>query len=338
MEQHSVPAAQALPRVVQVPAVVETTAQLPPVQVPEQHCEGEEHAAPTVSHAAEAHVPDVHAREQHSLEDVQVWPASLQNAEDVHCPDAQTVEQQSEPAVQASPPTPQGGAVGAAHFRSVPHVPEQHCPGLAAEQVAPAARHCPAGSTQIPFAQEFVQQFASEPQARPTALHVEGVTQVPVHAPLQHSDGCEQVVPSALQVGRGPHVPPLLHWAEQHSPAAAQRAPSALQICAAPQKPLGHAPEQHSAAATHAAPSALHAVAECDPWGQPVPARTTAHSTSAVESSRFGNSMAGRVCASGTHHAIGHSTAVGRLGSRCERVSHRGRPPLPRSWAARIRT
>lgn len=91
------------------------------------------------------------------------------------------------------------------------HWPEQHWPGFDAVQVAPWARQLPAGSTQTPFTHEFVQQFASEPQAWLTALHVLGVTQVPVQAWLQHSLGAEQVAPSALQDGRAPQVPAELH-------------------------------------------------------------------------------------------------------------------------------
>lgn len=273
VEQHSDPAAQALPRVVQDDTTVDTTAQLPPVHVPEQHCVPEVQAAPVVAHAAVAHVPDTHEKEQHSLDEVHACPASLQNVDEVQVPDPQTVEQHSEPLVQASPPTLQAGAGGAVHFRVASHCPEQHCPGLPAVQVAPWARHCPAGSTQIPFTQEFVQQFASEPHACPTSLHVEGATQVPVQAWLQHSDGDEQAVPSLLQAGAGPQVPPALHWLEQHSLAAVQSAPSLLQVSAAPQKPFGHDPEQHSEAATHAAPSAWHGAFVLDFPGQAALAR-----------------------------------------------------------------
>lgn len=263
MEQHSLLAAQALPSVVQVPIGLVTVAQKPPVHVPEQHCDGDRQAVPTVAQDVPAHVPEVHSREQHSLGEVQPWPELLQNVEEVHFPEAHTVEQQSASAAQVSPPTPQVGAGGAVHLRSLPHCPEQHAPGLPAVQVAPWARHCPTGSTQIPFTQEFVQQFASEPQASLTTLHVVGTTQLPVQAWLQHSEGVEQAVPFALHVSE-PQMPLVLHWFEQHSPAPVQSAPSLLHVSAAPQKPLGHDPEQHSEPATHAAPSALHAPLELD--------------------------------------------------------------------------
>jgi len=73
-------------------------------------------------------------------------------------------------------------------------VPEQHCEG--AVQVVVSGRHWPAGSVQIPAAQAFEQQFESEPQAWPTVLQITGWTQVPLHAPLQQSEGSAQVVPS----------------------------------------------------------------------------------------------------------------------------------------------
>jgi len=249
---------QAFPSVVQVPAAVGTWAQLPPVQMPEQHCVPLVQLAPTVEHAAVAQAPETHASEQHSAAEVQPCPASLQNAAEVHLPDAsQTVEQHCEPAVQLSPPTPQAAAGGAVHCSVPLHCPEQHCPGLAAVQVAPTPRHWPGGSTQSPFTHEFVQQFASEAHAWPTALQAAGSTQLPLQAWLQHSDGLEHAVPIAPQVGAGPQVPPALHWPEQHSPAAVQSAPSLLQVCVVWQKPLGHEAEQHSDAAAHAVPSAL---------------------------------------------------------------------------------
>jgi hypothetical protein len=265
VEQHSVPATQAFPSVVQVPIVLVTVAQKPPVHVPEQHCEGEVQAVPTVAHDVVAHVPAVHSSEQHSVGEVQPSPELLQNVEEVHFPEAHTVEQQSPSLAQVSPPTPQVGAGGAVHLRSVPHFPEQHAPGLPAVQVAPWARHCPTGSTQSPFTQEFVQQFASEPQGSLTTLHVVGATQLPVQAWLQHSEGVEQAVPFALQASGAPQAP-LLHWLEQHSLAPVQSAPSLLHVSAAPQKPLGHDPEQHSEPATQAAPSCWHAPLDFDLW------------------------------------------------------------------------
>jgi hypothetical protein len=259
VEQHSAPAAQALPSVVQVPTDVVTTAQAPPVHVPEQHCVPVEQGAPTDAHASVAHWPETQEREQHSVGEVQASLALLQNVDEVHLPEAHTVEQHWPSAAQVSPPTPQAGAGGAVHLRSPPHSPEQHWPRPAAVHVAPWARHCPAGSTQTPPAHEFVQQFASEPQACPTALQVAGATQAPLQARLQHSDGTAQAVPSALHAGAGPQAPPALHWPEQHSAAPVQSAPSLLHVSAAPHRPLGHEPEQHSDAATHAAPSGWHA-------------------------------------------------------------------------------
>jgi 2-amino-4-hydroxy-6-hydroxymethyldihydropteridine diphosphokinase len=152
--------------------------------------------------------------------------------------------------------------------------------------VAPAPRHCPAGSTQTPFTQEFVQQFASEPQTWLTGLHVAGGTQVPVQARLQQSLGAEQAVPFASHAGNAPHAPFELHWLEQHSFAAEQSAPSLLHVSAAPQKPLGHEPEQHSDAATHAPPSWRHASPSDDRWRQAAPESATRHSTSAVNVGR----------------------------------------------------
>jgi hypothetical protein len=63
-------AAHALPSVVQVPPAVATTAQDWLVHVPEQHCEGDVQAVPTVSHDVLAQVPEVQASEQHSLGEV----------------------------------------------------------------------------------------------------------------------------------------------------------------------------------------------------------------------------------------------------------------------------
>jgi hypothetical protein len=197
-------------------------------------------------------------------------------------PEAQIVEQQSASIAHVSPPTPQVGAGGSVHLRSAPHLPEQHAPGLPAVQVAPWPRHCPGGSTQSPFAQEFVQQFASEPQAWLTTLHVAGATQLPVQAWLQHSEGVEQAVPFALHVA-APQVPATLHWFEQHSLAPLQSAPSLLQVSAAPQRPLGHEPEQHSEPATHAEPSGSQAPFELDLWRQPAPASASRQSTKAAE-------------------------------------------------------
>ena len=281
VEQHSEPAAHAFPRVVQVAVPVGTWAQALPVQMPEQHWLPSVQPVPMIPHAASTQRLPVQAREQHSLAEVQSAPALLQNADEVHCPVAHTVEQHSVSAAQPSPPTLQAGAGGAAQWRVPSQTPEQHCPGLAAVQAAPVPRHWPAGSTQIPFAHAFVQQFASEPQAWPTGLHVAGGTQVPVQARLQHSVGAAQAVPSVLQTGAGPQVPPALHWFVQHSPAPAHWAPSLLQVCAVTQKPPGHEAEQHSEAATHAAPFGWQAVAFFD-LGQPAFARARRQIASAA--------------------------------------------------------
>lgn len=252
VEQHSLGAAQALPRVVQLEIVVATTAQAPAVQIPEQHWAAPLQETPVDLQAAAAQVPDWQESAQQSFEDVQACPASAQNAEEVHFPAEHTVEQHSDPEAQVSPPTLQ------AQVRSAPQAPEQHWPGFVALQVAPRARHWLTGSVQRPFTHAFVQQFASEPQTWLTARHVDGWTQVPVQAELQHSLGVAQAAPSALHVGAGPHVPPALHWPVQHSDAALQSAPSLLHESAAPQKPLGQDPEQHSEAATQAVPSTRH--------------------------------------------------------------------------------
>ncbi len=141
------PEAQAFPSVVQLETVVVTCAQRLPVHTPEQHCDGELQAAPTVAHVAVTHVPETHESEQHSLGDVQDLLALLQNADDVHLPVEQTVEQHWESAVQVSPPTLHVGAGGGAQCRVPSHEPEQHSPGLLAVHVAPCARHV-VGSTQ----------------------------------------------------------------------------------------------------------------------------------------------------------------------------------------------
>ena len=137
-------------------------------------------------------------------------------------------------------------------------------PGL---QAPASARHWPTGSVQIPLAaHEFVQQFESEPQGWPTRLQsMMDVTQVPLHAPLQHSLGREQVAPSGSSwhvATSGPQVPAELHCfgSEQHSLAVVQGTPSTLQFpCVGSQKPFGQEePVQHSEEETHAVPLLLH--------------------------------------------------------------------------------
>ncbi len=98
------------------------------------------------------------------------------------------------------------------------HWPEQQ--SLALEHAVAPARHCPAGSTQTFVAQEFVQQSALDPQTRPTALHCEASTQVPLHAPEQHSDGSAQLADSALQVATGAGA---AGWAELHAAPMSRR-------------------------------------------------------------------------------------------------------------------
>src|SRR5574342_499406 len=82
VEQHSDPAAQALPSVVQLETVGLTTWHWPPLQIPEQHWLAEVQLAPVLAHAAAAQwlVPSQRS-EQHSHDEVQATPASLQNAD-----------------------------------------------------------------------------------------------------------------------------------------------------------------------------------------------------------------------------------------------------------------
>jgi hypothetical protein len=150
VEQHSIPAAQAFPSVVQLEIVVLTTSQVPLVpQLPEQHWLSWLHATPVLSHAAATQLPATHASEQHSVDEVQPAPDWAQNADEVHFPEEQTVEQHCESRVQVSPPTPHATTGGAAHFSVAPsHFPEQHWPGFAAVQVAPWRRHWLGGSVQ----------------------------------------------------------------------------------------------------------------------------------------------------------------------------------------------
>jgi hypothetical protein len=120
---------------------------------------------------------------------------------------SQAVEQQSAFAVQFSPPALQATDAAAAHAPPS-QTPEQH--SVAAEQRLPPARHRSAGSTQRLAAHAFVQQSALEPHTAPVALHRAGSTQVPVHAPEQHSEGSVHDAVSSLQdaaalaVGSGP--------------------------------------------------------------------------------------------------------------------------------------
>ena len=69
-----------------------------------------------------------------------------------------------------------------------------------------AGKQDPVGSTQSPLAQANVQQSWLEPQLWPTALHCVAGTHCPLQAPEQHSRGCVQLAPSALQVAGIPQV------------------------------------------------------------------------------------------------------------------------------------
>lgn len=208
VEQHSVPAAQALPRVVQATLFVGTgrSAHLPSApQLPVQHCAEALQLWPIEAHAPPLEqVPPTQLRLQHSELFAQLSLAALQNVDEVHlCVRvvSHVVEQHSLPDAQFSPPFLQTGVGGASHAPLV-HFPEQQ--SLGAEHCAAAARHWFTGSTQMWFAQEFVQQSALDPQTSPTALHCVALTQVPVHAVEQQSEGSAQLASSAL------HDPPSL--------------------------------------------------------------------------------------------------------------------------------
>ncbi len=55
-------------------------------------------------------------------------------------------------------------------------------------------------------AQENVQQSWFDPQLSPTPLHWAAETQLPLHAPEQHSSGWVQLAPSATQVAGTPQT------------------------------------------------------------------------------------------------------------------------------------
>ncbi len=113
----------------------------------------------------------------------------------------------------------------------------------------------------------FEQQFESEEQGIPVALHAVGRTQVPLQpSPVQHSEADAQAAPWGLHVCNGPHVPPLHPAVEQHSLDAEQMAPSLLQVRAVWHVPLGHEPEQQSEPATQETPFALHPAVGFDLW------------------------------------------------------------------------
>lgn len=140
VEQHSDPAAQALPSVVQLAIAVDTVAQVELVHVPEQQSVPAEHCAPVLLQALAAHFPDTHEKEQHSLDEVQVPPPLAQKVAEEHFPDEQTVEQHCDPAVQVDPPFRHAAVEEAVHFWvAVSHCPEQHWVPLV--QLALSARH-----------------------------------------------------------------------------------------------------------------------------------------------------------------------------------------------------
>ena len=166
-----------------------------------------------------AHDPPVQVRLQHWSFAVQVAPAALQNWVELHLPVVvlHAVEQQSAFLAQLSPPSWQ------AFWTGVVQVPPAHWPeqqSLALEHAVAPARHCPTGSTQTFDAQEFVQQSALDPQTRPTALHCDASTHVPLHAPEQHSDGSAQLADSALQVATGGGA---AGWPELHAAPTSRR-------------------------------------------------------------------------------------------------------------------
>ncbi len=78
VEQHSAPAVQAFPSVVQLETVGLTCAQKLPVHTPEQQSLDELQLEPIVAHAVPQVVPERHVNEQHSVDDAQLWPEFLQ--------------------------------------------------------------------------------------------------------------------------------------------------------------------------------------------------------------------------------------------------------------------
>lgn len=106
-EQHSVPAAQALPSVLQtwpVPLSGTATQALgEPEQLPLQQSPFAEQRVPVVWHRAAPQAPPVQAREQHSPLATHGWPGALQKASLVQAPPAQAREQHWSRLVQASP-------------------------------------------------------------------------------------------------------------------------------------------------------------------------------------------------------------------------------------------
>lgn len=256
VEQHSVPEAHAFPSVVQLDTVGLTGWQTLPEQTPEQQSDALLHPAPTVAHEV-PHSPAVHVREQHCDPSVHAAPGPPQNADDVHSPLAQWVEQQSAPVAQVSPPTLHADT--AAPHEPALHTPEQQSQGLA-QPPLPAQV---VGFTQYPPAQSLEQQFESDEQALPTALHCDRATHVPPAQAYPEQQPCElHAEPGGRHWFAGPHTPPLHPAAEQHSTLDEQMAPSALQTWTVWHVPLGHAPEQHSDPKVQVAPFDLHAAAD----------------------------------------------------------------------------
>lgn len=241
VEQHSLPAPQAFPSVVQIALLVGTgsAAHWPFVQSPEQHCDAPLQLSVMERHAPLAHVPPEQVRLQHSAPLSQDSLVGLQNWDELHLPVAasQVVEQQSAFFEQLSPPGVQAGGTGVVQEPPA-QSPEQQA--LAVEHWVPPARHWSAGSTHRFDAHEFVQQSELSPQTWATALHCDGSTQVPLQASEQHSEGRVQVASSALHATAGvPHVPS--QPPEQHSDAAEQVVPSDLQAAGVGSPPHLHA-------------------------------------------------------------------------------------------------
>jgi hypothetical protein len=175
VEQQSAPAPQEFPRVVQVALLPDTVMawHLPPVHVPEQHCEAAVQLWPTDWHAPLPQVPvaapaaRVQVRSQQSALRPQLAPAAAQNVEELQCPVfwpaamLHAVEQQSALVAQLSPPAWQAFWTGAAQTPPA-HWPEQQ--SLATAHFCPPATHWSVGSTQTFDAHWFVQQSALEPQ------------------------------------------------------------------------------------------------------------------------------------------------------------------------------
>lgn len=230
--------------------------QVPAAQSPEQHSEP---VAQVLPPGLQEHWPEEHTFEQQSELRVQLalGPAQAQ------VPPAQRFEQHCRAELHEAPVAPQVDT-GSAQCWVASQYDEQQ--SAAAAQEAPSAAH---GVAQRPLRHRLVQQFESDAQGFPVALHCGG-SHVPLHActPVlesgQHCDGDTQVAPGGRQVCAGPHhrsplklglQPPV---PGQHSLEEAHRAPADLQVCTVSQVPSGQEPEQHSEPATQVTPSGLH--------------------------------------------------------------------------------